>query len=119
MKILLVDDEKLFLDFLSNMIRMSGHEVVLAENGKQALEKLEQESSVDAVVTDFQMRDVDGIVLTREVKKKNPNIRVVMVSASFDDDSKKAAINAGARFALDKTSKDLVPNIIDGISCTC
>jgi CheY-like chemotaxis protein len=59
MKILIVDDNRGFLDVMGDLLRAYGYEVVLAEDGKQARETLEAEQ-VDLIVSDVFMPTLDG-----------------------------------------------------------
>ncbi len=59
MKILLVDDEKTFLMMMGEVLEARGYEVVLAEDGKQAREALDEEQ-IDAIISDVFMPTLDG-----------------------------------------------------------
>ena len=60
MKILLVDDERGFLDVMGDILRENGHEVIVAENGKHARESLEFEQ-IDVIISDVFMPTLDGL----------------------------------------------------------
>jgi CheY-like chemotaxis protein len=59
MKILVVDDNKGFLDVLGDVLRSFGYEILVAEDGKQAREALESEQ-VDLIISDVFMPTLDG-----------------------------------------------------------
>jgi DNA-binding NtrC family response regulator len=78
-KVLIVDDNKSYLDLLSGFLIHSGYEVVLSNNGKEA-QKQFSESKPDIVVTDIIMPGVDGIELLLGLRKINPQVRVIVMS---------------------------------------
>lgn len=97
MKILLVDDDKTTRKLLSLYLKGNGFDVVTAENGLDAIEKLGGET-VNLVVTDLNMPYMDGIEFTRTMKA-NPetgHIPVLMITTEDDDEERQRAANAGA-----------------------
>ena len=69
-RILIVDDQKLNLRILQTMlVRLGIHNVLPAENGKQALEVLKNSEGADLVLTDMSMPVMDGAALVREIRK--------------------------------------------------
>ncbi|MBQ9501633.1 MAG: transporter substrate-binding domain-containing protein [Lentisphaeria bacterium] len=68
--LLIVDDQKLNLKILQTMLNRLGiRNVLMAENGKEALEKLRQAERVDMVLTDMSMPIMDGAGLVREIRR--------------------------------------------------
>ena len=65
--ILLVDDDTSVLDVMSEMLRLEGHQVTVAENGEQAVDRVSKDT-FDLVITDLIMPEMDGISLTREIR---------------------------------------------------
>ncbi|MCX8028102.1 MAG: response regulator [Thermodesulfovibrionales bacterium] len=96
MKILVVDDDKTTRKLLSLYLKSKGHEVVTAENGLEALEKLGTES-VNLVVTDMNMPYMDGIELVKNIRNEETvsHIPIIMVTTEADEDEKKRAFEAG------------------------
>jgi len=72
LRILVVDDIFTNRYLLSELIKTTGNEVVLAEHGKQALEILEQES-IDMVFMDIEMPVMNGIETTRYIRSRLPS----------------------------------------------
>jgi len=66
--ILVVDDEIEMRIALETTLKREGHQIILAENGKQALEKL-NEDSFDLVLTDVKMPKMNGVELLKALKK--------------------------------------------------
>jgi CheY-like chemotaxis protein len=63
MKVLVVDDVGYSRHYHSRMLQKFGYDTLVAETGPQALRLLERDSSIDAVLTDLLMRDMDGLEL--------------------------------------------------------
>jgi two-component system chemotaxis response regulator CheY len=81
MRILVVDDSKVARSVLRKILREIGHEdVVEASDGVEALDKV-QASSFDLVITDWNMPNLDGLGLVRELQKGLSNVPVLMVSS--------------------------------------
>lgn len=81
MKILMVDDDFDYLTQQKFILEKEGHEVITAENESEAREKI-QSGQFDLAVVDLMLDDMDsGFVLSYEIKKKNPNIPVIIVTA--------------------------------------
>ena len=86
MKILIVDDDLHIQRLYKEEFEDEGYEVVVASNGKEAMEKFDQENP-DIVTLDILLPDVDGIRILRQMKEKNPKIPVIMSTAyDYRDD---------------------------------
>lgn len=79
LRILVVDDELAVRETLGDMLDALGHQVVLAESGSDALQKL-SESSFDFVFTDLAMPEIDGWETAREIRKRQPEICILLVT---------------------------------------
>jgi len=66
--LLIVDDSAAMRQLITFTVKDAGHEVLLAENGREALEKLKN-ARVDMVITDLNMPEMDGITLITELRK--------------------------------------------------
>jgi two-component system, chemotaxis family, chemotaxis protein CheY len=77
MKILIADDSKFMRGVLKDVVSSAGYDCIEAENGKEALEKFEQEKP-DLVLLDIIMPEVDG---TEVLKKIGKTAKVVVISA--------------------------------------
>lgn len=96
-KVMLVDDEKLILQGIKNIINWSdlGQEVVhLAETGIEALEKFEHEP-VDIVITDINMPGLTGLELIKSIKKLNKEVKFIILSGYDEFSYAKEAIKYG------------------------
>jgi DNA-binding NtrC family response regulator len=79
-KVLLVDDESPFVEALSKRLTMRELQVSIALSGPEALEKLEQNPSIDVVVLDVKMPGMDGIETLKAIKARYPLIEVIMLT---------------------------------------
>lgn len=79
LRVLVVDDEAAVRETLGDMLEALGHKVVLAESGQEAIRKL-RESSFDFVFTDLAMPEMDGWETAREIRKREPDMRILLVT---------------------------------------
>jgi CheY-like chemotaxis protein len=79
-RILIVDDNNDILDILSEFLLIQGLEAECAGNGVEAL-SLFSEYHFDAVLTDFQMPCMNGINLAHEIRKKEPQTLIIMMTS--------------------------------------
>jgi two-component system chemotaxis response regulator CheY len=95
-KALIVDDAAFIRVTLRNVLETEGFEVEEAENGSVAVEKYD-EFKPDVVTMDITMPEMGGIQAVREIVAKDPNARVVMVSASGQRSVVQEALKSGAK----------------------
>jgi two-component system cell cycle sensor histidine kinase/response regulator CckA len=79
LSILVVDDEASVRETLAEMLQVMGHRVIVAESGQNALQALDR-NSCDLVFTDLAMPEMDGWETSREIRKRWPNMNVVLVT---------------------------------------
>lgn len=94
-KILLADDEEETLMLLSFYLQRAGFQVILAENGREALDKARQEKP-DVLILDRMMPEMDGIEVCRQLHQSDPAIFVVMLTAMGTDVDRITGMEAGA-----------------------
>jgi len=103
MKTLLVDDHPLFLDGLKNLLTLRGIEVVgTARDGMEALEKA-RTLHPEIILMDIKMPNLDGLAATRLIKAELPDVKIVMLTMSAEDQDLFEAIKCGACGYLLKT----------------
>jgi DNA-binding NarL/FixJ family response regulator len=96
MKVLLVDDHPLFLDGLKNLLTSRGVQVVgIARDGWEAQAQA-RALEPDVILMDIQMPNCNGLTATRLIKAEMPNIKIVMLTLSSEDDDLFEAIKCGA-----------------------
>ena len=82
-KVMLVDDEKDFLETLCKRLTKRKLDVISANSGQEAIEKI-QEFPVDVVVLDVRMPGMNGIETLKEIKRIKPSVEVIMLTAHAD-----------------------------------
>ena len=93
-KVLLVDDEALIREAISENTRWKelGYELMgTCKNGREAIERLDQEEA-DLVLTDICMPYVDGMELTRYLYEKHKGVKVIIISGYDDFEYAKTAV---------------------------
>jgi DNA-binding NarL/FixJ family response regulator len=97
MRLLLADDHALFRRSLRSLLEARGYEVVgEAEDGRRAIE-LARQFSPDLVLMDLSMPVLNGIEATKQLKAELPDLKVVMLTASMEDEDLFEALRAGAQ----------------------
>ncbi len=96
MRVLLVDDHPLFLDGLKSLLTVRGMEVVAtARNGLEALDRA-RDSKPDVILMDITMPHLDGFAATRLIKAEMPQVKILILTMSENDEDLFTAIKAGA-----------------------
>jgi two-component system response regulator AtoC len=104
-KILVVDDEAIVRESLSDWLKDVGYQVFTAENGHKALEVIENEKP-SIMIADLVMPGMDGIELMKRAKAQEPKIEVIIITAYA---SIPTAINAMKEGAYDYIEKPFCP----------
>ena len=94
-RILAVDDERSMRELLSIVMRREGHEVLLAENGRAAIDLLEREQ-IDLMISDIKMPDMSGVDVLRAAKKIDRDIIGIMITAFASTETAVEALRMGA-----------------------
>ena len=97
-RILIVDDEEAILKILRIKLRVSGYEVLMAHDGRQALELIET-ARPDAVILDIIMPEMDGFQLLERLKSLPP---VPVIAASAWPENGEKALALGAKEFISK-----------------
>jgi CheY-like chemotaxis protein len=107
--VLVVDDNEDIREIVTIMLSHTGYRCDSARNGTEALQRI-RVSRFDAVITDVEMPEMDGIALTKELSKHYSDLPVMIMTSHSDDDHKAIAFQAGAREFLSKPFA--VPDLI-------
>src|SRR5688572_23307745 len=94
-RILVVDDERSMREMLQIVLRRDGYDVVLAENGKNAVKQL-QEAPFDLLLSDIRMPDISGVEVLRSAKEINRDLVAFMMTAFASTDTAVEAMRLGA-----------------------
>jgi DNA-binding response OmpR family regulator len=105
MKILLVDDEKGYLNVMSDLLRGYGYDVILAEDGKQARESLEVEQ-VDLIISDVFMPTLDGVRFHSYVRDFTDahDVPFIFISGYDDEYTRNLVVDSKNDFFFSKTT---------------
>jgi two-component system sensor histidine kinase/response regulator len=105
MRILLVDDEKGFLNVMGDVLREYGHEVLFAENGKQGREVLESEK-VDLIICDVFMPTLNGVRFHSYVRDftDDNDVPFIFMSGYDDENTRKLVVDPKVDFFFSKTT---------------
>ena len=106
-RILVADDDRVVQALLNRILRKAGYDVVLAANGREALDRME--SDVGVMLLDLQMPEMDGIRCLGHLREQYPDLAVIMVSASEEIAD---AVEAMRRGAYDYVVKPVVPGTL-------
>lgn len=101
--ILLVDDDSSFLAALERVLAQDGHRTRLATNSDAALEQAGQEpNGVDLVIADLQLCEQSGLHLLEELRRRDPRLPLILLSAAPDASSYLEALRLGVYEYLPK-----------------
>ncbi len=93
--VLIVDDERVMRDSLTEWLKEDGYQVYAAESGMEALKLIEEKNPLVAVV-DIKMPGMDGITLLRKIRETHPNVLVIIITAFATIDNAVQAMKEGA-----------------------
>jgi two-component system response regulator PilR (NtrC family) len=100
-RVLVVDDERSMRELLAIVLRREGYDVLLAENGKIAVDLLERQP-IDLLISDIKMPDMSGVEVLRQAKRIDKDILGIMITAFASTDSAVEAMRLGACDYLSK-----------------
>jgi signal transduction histidine kinase/CheY-like chemotaxis protein len=101
LKVMVVDDNKDNLDIMHKVLNSLGCESFLLQN-PTGVEEIFTNNPFDLVITDWKMPEIDGIELTRRLRKIKPEIPIILLTAFGQEEEKKAAEEAGIKVFLTK-----------------
>lgn len=111
-KVLIVDDEKDFLDIIAERIRARGMDVSTATSAEAALSMIEEEF-FDVVIMDFLMPALDGFKALKLMKAEQPEVQIILLTGNVPDEKRVEAKALGALDVIEKPPdlKDLIQKI--------
>jgi DNA-binding response OmpR family regulator len=111
-KVLIVDDEKDFLDIIAERIVARGIDVSTASSAEDALNMVEAES-YDVVIMDFMMPALDGFKALKLMKTKQPEVQIILLTGNVPDEKRIEARALGALDVIEKPPdlNDLIQKI--------
>src|SRR4051794_20786238 len=100
-RLLVVEDDQQIGSLLESALRANGHDVRLARTGADAIETVEQHS-YELVLLDLGLPDIDGLEVCREIRLRQPDCVLVMLTARLDEMDVVVGLEAGADDYLTK-----------------
>ncbi len=101
--VMIIDDDPDVLDMIVEAIEIEGYNSIVANTGKDAVEKyIEHSGDIDVVMLDIMMPDLDGNEIYRKLKKINPEIKVIVCSGYSLDGKVGELVQSGTNFYLQK-----------------
>lgn len=111
-KILIVDDAEFLRVRISKMLIGDGFEVSEAENGLKAIDAYKT-NKPDLVLMDITMPEMDGLTALKELRKSDPNAKVIMLTALGQESVVLEAVKSGAKdFIVKPFERDRVMSAI-------
>jgi CheY-like chemotaxis protein len=103
-KILIVEDDVRNIFALSSVLEPKGAQIIIARNGREALEKVESEPHIDLVLMDIMMPEMDGLTATRELRKRprGQRLPIIALTAKAMKDDQERCLLAGANDYIPK-----------------
>ena len=94
-KVLIVDDERDFVEIFSLRLETQGEKVSTAYSGKEALAILD-EKAIDVVILDIKMPGMDGIDTLKQIKKRYPIVEVILLTGHGSTETAVEGMKLGA-----------------------
>ncbi len=94
--VLLVDDEVPFVETVAERLDIREIKTVTAFNGKECLEALKTHKTLDVIVLDYKMPEMDGLETLKEIKKAAPLAEVIMLTGHVTMESANELMERGA-----------------------
>jgi twitching motility two-component system response regulator PilH len=93
-RILVVDDSWLIRQTVTNMLKRAGYEVIIAENGGQAIEKCNSET-FDCIMLDLLMPDMSGLDVVKKLNEMHIETPVIILTADIQSTTQQRCRDAG------------------------
>jgi len=100
-RVLIVDDEKDFLDIMAERMRARGSDVSTTTSAEDALKMVEEES-YDAVIMDFMMPAMNGFKALKLLKEKKPDVQIILLTGNVPEEMIIEAKKLGALDVIEK-----------------
>jgi DNA-binding NtrC family response regulator len=115
--ILVVDDDTQLLDVMSEMLRLEGHQVSVAENGQQVVDQMD-DAQFDLVTADLIMPEKEGLKTIADIRKRSSRLPIIAISGGgrvgpMDYLETARFIGAGATLAKPFGRQELMATVAD------
>ena len=101
-KCLIVDDNKDVLIYLSRILTDTGMSVLMARSGRESVDLIKSHTDIDVVLLDMQMPEMNGIEVTKEIRKIRKHMPIIAQTAFIFEDDKDIILEAGCDACLIK-----------------
>ena len=95
-KVMVLEDESSIRSFIVINLRRAGYEVIEAETGEEALEKLQQNHDIRVALLDIMLPGIDGFEVCRRIRATNAQIGIIMLTARSQEMDKVTGLMTGA-----------------------
>ena len=95
-KVMVLEDESSIRSFIVINLRRAGYEVIEAETGEEALEKLQQNHDIRVALLDIMLPGIDGFEVCRRIRMSNAQIGIIMLTARAQEMDKVTGLMTGA-----------------------
>ena len=95
-KVLVLEDESSIRSFIVINLRRAGYEVIEAESGEEALERLKEHSDTKVALLDIMLPGIDGFEVCRRIRATNTKIGIIMLTARSQEMDKVTGLMTGA-----------------------
>ena len=95
-KVLILEDEEKIRSFVVINLKRAGYEVIEASNGKEALEKQQENPDIGVVILDITLPDMDGFEVCRQIRANNKRIGIIMLTIRGQEMDKITCLMTGA-----------------------
>lgn len=114
--LLLVEDEAPILDSSYRILSTFFKEVITASNGKEGLTQyIEYKNEIDIILTDIRMPEMNGIDMIKEIRKKNSNIPIYIVSGDLEKEHDISGLNISKYYTKPIIFKQFILDVINPI----
>jgi len=104
-KVLVVDDSPLYRRVQEDLLKSAGLDVLVAKNGREALDLYKSNTDIVAIITDIEMPDSNGYDLAEKIRLLNKEIPIIAVSTKIEEKDRDRGRNAGFSEHLEKLNK--------------
>jgi two-component system response regulator PilR (NtrC family) len=111
-RILLVDDEPSIRQLLSYRLKREGFDVLLAENGREAIRLIEA-GGIALLISDIRMPDMSGVDVLRAAKRHDPDILGIMITAYASKETSVEALRLGASNYVEKGGPEFPAAVVE------
>jgi CheY-like chemotaxis protein len=101
-KILVADDDNISVILITNYLKSIDADFIIARNGEEVLELYSQNIDIDLILMDIKMPKLNGLEATKQIKAKNPDVKIIAETAFAMVDDERKAFEAGCDAYISK-----------------